>query len=65
VQIVGATAREPPLGFQELKKLRPALELIVIEGASHGGALGAMRFGPSLFAAVRELLSANRSTISQ
>jgi hypothetical protein len=42
-QIVGATARKPHPGFQELRKLRPALELIAIEGASHGGALGAMR----------------------
>jgi pimeloyl-ACP methyl ester carboxylesterase len=47
--------------FQALEKLRPAMRLVVIDGASHGGERGAMR-RPEFVAAVRELLAAKRST---
>ena len=50
--------------FQELKKLRPDLKLVVIEGASHGGAAGAMR-RPEFVAAVREFIGSKRGTSSR
>ena len=49
--VVGS--RDPYLpGFQELKKLRPAMKLVVIEGATHGTAMRA----PEFLSAVREFL---------
>jgi pimeloyl-ACP methyl ester carboxylesterase len=50
--------------FQELKKLRPDLKLVVIDGAGHGGAKGAMR-RPEFIAAVRDFISSNRGTASR
>jgi pimeloyl-ACP methyl ester carboxylesterase len=44
--------------FKEMQALRPAMKLVVIEGASHGGANGAMA-RPEFVAAVRELIAAN------
>jgi pimeloyl-ACP methyl ester carboxylesterase len=49
--VVGS--RDPYLpGFQELQKLRPAMKLVVIEGATHGSA----QRTPEFLAAVREIL---------
>ena len=45
--------------FQELKKLRSDLKLVVIADAPHGGDRGAMR-RPEFVAAVREFIAANR-----
>jgi pimeloyl-ACP methyl ester carboxylesterase len=50
--------------FRELKTLRPALTLIIIDGATHGGDRGAMR-RPEFVAAVREFISANRAASSR
>lgn len=51
--VVGS--RDPYLaGFQELKKLRPAMKLVVIEGATHGTAMRT----PEFLSAVREFLKA-------
>jgi pimeloyl-ACP methyl ester carboxylesterase len=47
--------------FRELQTLRPAMRLVVIEGASHGGPKGAMA-RPEFVAAVREFLAANPMT---
>jgi pimeloyl-ACP methyl ester carboxylesterase len=47
--------------FQEFRKLRPDLKLVVIEGASHGGPRGAMA-RPEFVAAVREFIAAHRGT---
>jgi pimeloyl-ACP methyl ester carboxylesterase len=46
--------------FRELKKLRPNLKLVVIDGAPHGGERGASR-RPEFLAAVREFISSNRA----
>jgi len=65
-----AAVRVPTLGvvgsldryladFQELKKLRPDVKLVVVEGATHGGDRGAMR-RPEFIAAVREFIASNR-----
>jgi pimeloyl-ACP methyl ester carboxylesterase len=43
-------------GFQDLKKLRPAMTLVVIEGATHGTAMRQ----PEFISAVRAFLNANR-----
>lgn len=50
--------------FKELKRLRPALTLVVIDGATHGGDRGAMR-RPEFIAAVREFISSSRPTSSR
>jgi pimeloyl-ACP methyl ester carboxylesterase len=42
--------------FNELKTLRPAMQLVVIEGATHGTAMRQ----PAFVAAVREFIGANR-----
>jgi pimeloyl-ACP methyl ester carboxylesterase len=47
--------------FRELKQLRPALTLVVIDGATHGGERGAMR-RPEFIAAIREFLSSTPDT---
>ena len=49
--------------FQELRKLRPEVKLVVIDGATHGGARGASR-RPEFIAAVREFIGSNRTTSS-
>jgi pimeloyl-ACP methyl ester carboxylesterase len=46
--------------FRDLKKLRPTLKLVVIDGATHGGDHGAMA-RPEFVAAVREFIASNRS----
>jgi pimeloyl-ACP methyl ester carboxylesterase len=50
--------------FQELKKLRPDVQLVVIDGATHGGERGAMR-RPEFIAAVREFIASNRTASSR
>ena len=50
--------------FQELKKLRPDVKLVVIDGATHGGERGAMR-RPEFIAAVREFIASNRTASSR
>lgn len=50
--------------FQQMKKLRPDMRLVIVEGASHGGANGAMR-RPEFVAAVREIITSNRGTSSR
>jgi pimeloyl-ACP methyl ester carboxylesterase len=49
--------------FQELRKLRPEVKLVVIDGATHGGARWAGR-RPEFIAAVREFIGSNRTTSS-
>jgi pimeloyl-ACP methyl ester carboxylesterase len=66
-----AAVRVPTLGvvgsldgaltnFQELKKLRPEVKLVIIDGATHGGERGAMR-RPEFIAAVREFIASHRT----
>ena len=50
--------------FQELKKLRPDVKLVVIDGATHGGDRGA-RLRPEFIAAVREFIASNRPSLSR
>ena len=50
--------------FQELKTLRPEVRLVVIDGATHGGARGA-RLRPEFIAAVREFIASNRTASSR
>ena len=50
--------------FQELKKLRPEMKLVVIEGATHGGARSA-RLRSEFIAAVREFIASNRTASSR
>ncbi|MGE0359330.1 MAG: alpha/beta fold hydrolase [Vicinamibacterales bacterium] len=47
--------------FKDLQALRPAMRLVVIEGASHGGPKGAM-LRPEFLAAVRELIATHPTT---
>ena len=47
--------------FKDMQALRPDMRLVVIDGASHGGAKGAMA-RPEFLAAVRELLIAHPTT---
>lgn len=48
------------VSFRELKTLRPAMNLVVIEGATHGTAMRQ----PEFVAALRDFLAANRSAPS-
>ena len=50
--------------FQDLRKLRPDMKLVVIEGATHGGPRGAMA-RPEFVAAVREFITAPHATVSR
>jgi pimeloyl-ACP methyl ester carboxylesterase len=50
--------------FKELQTLRPAMKLVVIDGASHGGPKGAMA-RPEFVAAVREFLATHPTTRSR
>jgi pimeloyl-ACP methyl ester carboxylesterase len=50
--------------FKELQTLRPAMKLVVIDGASHGGPKGAMA-RPEFVAAVREFLATHPMTRSR
>ena len=47
--------------MQALKKLRPDMKLVLLEGVSHTGATG-IQGRPELVAAIREFIAANRST---
>lgn len=49
------------LDLQDLKKLRPALNLVVIDGATHGGERGA-RGRPEFVAAIREFITSHGQT---
>lgn len=44
--------------FQELKKQRPEVKLVVIDGATHGGARGAS-LRPEFIVAIREFIASN------
>jgi pimeloyl-ACP methyl ester carboxylesterase len=46
--------------FAALKRLRPDMKMVVIDGATHGGQRGAIR-RPEFVAAIREFLAAGRS----
>ncbi|MBI5275193.1 MAG: alpha/beta hydrolase [Burkholderiales bacterium] len=50
--------------FQELKALLPALRLVVIDGATHGGERAA-HFRPEFVAAVRQFISSHPHQISR
>ena len=50
--------------FQELKKLRPDVKLVVIDGATHRGERGALR-RPEFIAAVREFIDSIRTGSSR
>jgi pimeloyl-ACP methyl ester carboxylesterase len=50
--------------FQELKKLRPDVQLVVIDGATHGGGRGAMR-RPEFLTAVRAFIASPRTASSR
>jgi len=60
VGIVGSLDGYLP-DFKDMQALRPDMRLVVIDGASHGGAKGAMA-RPEFLAAVRELLIAHPTT---
>ena len=47
------------VGLEALKKLRPNLELIIVDGATHGGERGILR-RPELIAAIREFIGGKR-----
>lgn len=57
--IVGSLDPNKP-GLEELKKLRPSLELIILEGATHSGERGILR-RPELMAAIREFIGEKRT----
>jgi len=50
--------------FQDLKKLRPDLKLVVIDGATHNGPRGAIR-RPEFIAAVRVFIASNGTPSSR
>ena len=52
------------VGVDAFKQIKPDLTVVVIEGATHSGARGAPA-RPEFVAAVRDFLSAHRSTTSQ
>lgn len=52
------------VGMKELKTILPSLQLIVIEGATHGGGRGAART-PRFVNAVREFIAAHKGTSSR
>ncbi len=55
-----AGSADPALeSLWELKRLRPEMKLVVIDGATHGGARG-VRNRPEFVAAIREFLAAHR-----
>jgi pimeloyl-ACP methyl ester carboxylesterase len=45
--------------FRELQKLRPTLNVVVVDGATHGGERSAMR-RPEFLAALRHFIAAHR-----
>jgi pimeloyl-ACP methyl ester carboxylesterase len=64
VPTLGIVGSADPLhaSLQELKKLRPALKLVVVEGATHSGERGIIR-RPEFVTAIRELLAAGRQPV--
>lgn len=50
--------------FAELKRLRPDMKVVVIEGATHGGQRGAIR-RPEFVAAIREFVAPGRPVSSR
>jgi pimeloyl-ACP methyl ester carboxylesterase len=58
LEIIGSL--DPNLeGMKELKKILPALETVVVAGATHGGERGVLR-RPELLAALRQFIAARR-----
>ena len=58
--IVGT--RDPNLaGLQNLKKMRPSIDLVTVDGATHGGATGIVN-RPELVANLRQFISTHRSS---
>ena len=57
--IVG-TLDPAQVGLQTLKKLRPSLALVIVEGATHNGAAGIVN-RPELLANLRQFFAAHRS----
>jgi pimeloyl-ACP methyl ester carboxylesterase len=49
------------LDLQDLKKLRPSLKLVIIDGATHGGERAA-RLQPEFLAAIREFIAFHKQT---
>jgi pimeloyl-ACP methyl ester carboxylesterase len=61
--IVGT--RDPNLaGLQNLKKMRASLNLVIVEGATHGGATGIIQ-RPELVTSIRQFISAHRAAGSR
>ena len=50
--------------FQALKKLRPDVKIVVVDGATHGGDHAASR-RPEFITAIRELVASNRTSSSR
>lgn len=63
VPTLGIAGSEDPLllGLQDLKKLRPALKLVIIDDATHGGVRGA-QLRPEFVAAIREFIASHSQT---
>jgi pimeloyl-ACP methyl ester carboxylesterase len=63
VPALGMAGSEDPylIDLQALKKIRPALQLVVIDGATHDGASGANR-RPEFIAALRAFLGLHRQS---
>jgi pimeloyl-ACP methyl ester carboxylesterase len=61
VPVLGIIGSADPglTGMQDLKKAMPALSLVVVEGATHGGERGVLRH-PQFLATLREFLAARR-----
>lgn len=66
VPTLGIAGTADPLlaGLESMKKLRPALELLTLDGATHGGPRGAMG-RPEFVAAIRQFIAAHRHARSQ
>ena len=58
---IAGSADPALLDVQDLKKLRPALHLVVIDGATHAGERGA-RSRPEFVAAIREFITSHGQT---
>lgn len=63
VPTIGIAGSEDPLllGLQDLKKLRPALKLVIIDDATHSGVRGAQS-RPEFVAAIREFIASHSQT---
>jgi pimeloyl-ACP methyl ester carboxylesterase len=58
---IGGSEDPTSLGLQELKKLRPDLKLVIIDGATHAGIQGALS-RPEFVAAIREFIASHSQT---